>query len=156
MQNFVTIPKKWSKCAFGVDFGRLTFCGSKIWRKWTISLFVYYNCPDHLALFSGFTCLQSITVEKFAKIHLKRLEIFCILTWNFLSKSESPDKMRPRAGHIGGSPPKLISCKTRHDFHSVEKKVCPKIRRLSTVILIDKVGLQFHFPQKRSRMSCLF
>ena len=45
-------------------------------------------------------------------------------------------------------PQKPILCKTRHDFHSVEKKVCPKIRRLSTVILIDKVGLDYIFPTK--------
>ena len=49
--------------------------------------------------------------------------------------------MRPRAGHIGIGRPKLISFKTRHDLHSFEKKVCPKIPRLSTEILIDKVGL---------------
>ena len=101
------------------------------------------------------TCLLSRTVVKFVKIYLKRLGIVGILTVIFLAKSECPDKMRPRAGHISGSPPKPISCKTRHDFHSVEKKVCPKIRRLSTVIVIDKVGLQFIFPQKRSRKSCL-
>ena len=40
MQNFRTVPKKWSKFAFGVDFGRFTFCGPKIWGKWTISFFL--------------------------------------------------------------------------------------------------------------------
>lgn len=79
MQNFVPIPKNWSKYVIGVDFGQLTFCGPKIWRKWTISLFVYYNCPDHLGLFFGFTCVLSRTVKKIVKIHLKRLEIVCIL-----------------------------------------------------------------------------
>ena len=155
MQNFGTVPKKWSKFAFGVDFSRLTFCGPKIWEKWTISLFVYYNCPDHLAQFFCFTSLLSITVEKFVKIHLKRLVIVYILTVIFLSKSECPDKMRPRAGHIGIGRPKLIPLKTRHDLHSFEKKICPKIPRLSTEILIDKVGLKFHFTQKWSRTSCL-
>ena len=122
MQNFMTIPIKWSKCAFGVDFGQLTFCGPKIWRKWTISLFVYYNFPDHLFLFFGFTYLLSRTVKKIMKIHLKRLEIVCILTLIFLSKSECPDKMRSRVGHVYIGPPKLILCKTRHDSHGVEKK----------------------------------
>ena len=79
------------------------------------------------------------------KIHLKRLGIVYILTVIFLSKSECPDKMRPRAGHIGIGPPKLISFKTRHDLHSVEKKVYPKILKLSIVILIDKVGFKFIF-----------
>ena len=65
-------------------------------------------------------------VEKIVKIHLKRLGIVYILTVIFLSKSECPDKMRPRAGHIGIGPPKLISFKTRHDLHSVEKKSLSK------------------------------
>ena len=155
MQNIWTVPKKWSKFAFGVDFSQLTLCGPKIWEKWTISLFVYYNCPDHLAQFFCFTSLLSITVEKFVKIHLKRLVIVYILTVIFLSKSECPDKMRPRAGHIGIGPPKLISFKTRHDLHSVGKKVCPKIPKLSTEILVDKVGLNYSFTQNRSRTSSL-
>ena len=51
--------------------------------------------------------------------------------------------MRPRAGHVDIGPPKLILCKTRHDSHGVEKKVCLKIPSLSTKNQFDKVGLQF-------------
>ena len=78
------------------------------------------------------TCLLSRTVVKFVKIYLKRLGIVGILTVIFLEKSECPDKMRPRAGHIVIGPPKPISFKTRHYSQGVENKNFVKIPRLST------------------------
>ena len=53
MQNFGTVPKKWSKFAFGVDFSQLTFCGPKIIWSQTFS-----TLPENTILNAETHCVQ--------------------------------------------------------------------------------------------------
>ena len=58
------------------------------------------------------------------------------------------EKMRPRVGHLDSSPPKLIACKARHDFHSVEEKKLSKKSKIKYRNSYRQGRPPVHFPTK--------
>ena len=106
-----------------------------------ISLFVYYNSSDHLAILFQHFCAQQVPIIK--KISSSSYEGRKLTrnSWPLLAKKTTwSDKMRLRAAGVVRRKKITFTRKTRQNSKDLEKKVCRKIPRLSTEIRSTKVG----------------